>query len=201
MANRSDNFNRTDSSSAMGTPSDAGSDWVALTGTWGIASNRGYCATDSGDNQNSAVLESSASDVDVEVTCTTGNNDQGIILRATDASNYILLRHGTDGSVIFYKREAGTFTSFASTSGVSQSNGDVIKATASGNDFELFVNGVSALTGTSSFNNTATKHGLRVYSSTTPRWEDFSITDTGGGGGGLSIPIAMRHYLRMMGAG
>ncbi|HKQ22879.1 MAG TPA: hypothetical protein VJT81_00370, partial [Burkholderiales bacterium] len=40
ITGRTDNFNRGDTATAIGTPSDGGSAWLQLAGTWGIASNQ-----------------------------------------------------------------------------------------------------------------------------------------------------------------
>lgn len=181
MTDRADDFNRADSTSSLGTPSDGGSSWVAAAGTWGINSNRGYLATSSG-GQETAYLESSVADVDVQVTLAVSGSDYGVCARLTDASNNLIgIRSGASDYRI-YKRVAGSFTQLGSTVAVTSANGDVMKFTANGSSLTLYQNGVSKVTATDSFNNTATKHGLRSNADTTTRFDDFSITGIGGGG-------------------
>src|SRR5688500_3275217 len=123
MTNRTDNFNRADTTNGIGTPSDAGSAWSQLSGTWGISSNRAYESANTG--QAVCVLEASASNVEVQVTLVTLNVDPGLIARAADDSNYILLAVGTNGFLL-YKKVSGSFTQLDSYVGTI-SAGAVIK--------------------------------------------------------------------------
>jgi hypothetical protein len=173
MGDRSDTFNRADSTSSLGTPSDGGSAWSVLNGTWGISSNRGYCH--GAEAQAVAVLESSAANVEVQVTIKADAADDGLILRASDNNNYILGVIGSSGTRIF-TREAGSFT-LKQTDATAPAINDVFKLTGSGNTVTLYKNGASVLTDTITFNNTATKHGIRASLTDTQRFEDFSITD------------------------
>jgi hypothetical protein len=184
VANRTDNFNRADSSTALGTPSDGGSDWVegSLTTAYGISSNHAYTVNSTG--YDLAYLESSQSDCTVQVTLS-GNLGVfvGLCCRLSDASNYWWIG-GVSGTLLIDKIVAGSQTTVNTTSGTFVS-GDVIAVILSGSTITLQQNGSSVLTATDSFNQTATKHGLWTFSGgSSPRWDDFSITGAGGGGGG-----------------
>lgn len=196
MSNRSDDFNRADSSSSLGTPSDGGGAWTALVGTWGIASNTGYLATDAGDSQDVAVLDSGTSDVDVQVTLATLTSTPGLILRAADSNNYLLLQTTTSGFTM-YRRASGSFTGIGSWSGTTAS-GDVIKFQGNGTTVKAFHAGVERISVTESSGQTNTKHGIYSFVSTGPRFDDFSITDLGGGGGGgvFSPNFYLEHVAR-----
>src|SRR5438552_14788054 len=117
MTNRTDNFNRADSTTALGTPSDGGSDWIAINGTWGISSNQGYkVATDA--NSQRAVLESSVSNVDVQATlagnATSGGG--GLVCRLADVNNLIVAAIGANNLVAnIFKIVAGSATQLGST--------------------------------------------------------------------------------------
>lgn len=173
MSNRTDDFNRADSTTTLGTPSDGGSAWSVLSGTWGISTNRGYNV--SGGGQEVAVLESSAADVDVQITLQTFSSNVGLILRATDDSNYILL--SIDGTAELYKRVGGSFTLLQGTS-VTPLTGETWKLTASGNTVKFYKNGVQQGTDQDvSGIGSDTKHGIRAHNDSTSRLDDFSITD------------------------
>jgi hypothetical protein len=176
MSNRSDNFNRTDSATALGTPSDGGSAWSALSGTWGISSNKGYHVDGTG--QSAAVLDAGAGDCTVQVTISGSVGDDGFIFRATDNSNYFVYTYG--GGAL-YRQQAGSFTliavSSAPFSGVV--NPTTLKAVLAGSAINIFQDGALVLTVSDSFNATATKHGLRSNGSSGVRFDDFSIATAG----------------------
>jgi len=174
MSNRSDDFNRADG--AIGSPSDGGAAWSVLAGTWNVASNEAQCTTGTS-AAHSVVLEASSAVVDVQVT-RRASLDVGLVCRASDASNYILLAYGdTTAQYRLFRVQAGAFTLLASVS-VTTASGDVVKLTVtSGDAYTAYKNGVSQLTGSSSFNNTATKHGMWTWNDTAARFDIFSITD------------------------
>ena len=182
MANRSDNFNRSYSATTLGTPSDGGAAWSAISGVWGVSENKAYLAN--GASLAVAVLESSATDVDVQLTVSnlSGGQDIGVIARASDDNNYILGVVGGDVWRI-YKKVSGGYTSLGSASGT-PANGDVVVLSVSGTSVALKINGETKVTGTVSELAANTKHGIYSNSYTPNSFDDFSITDTGGGGGG-----------------
>jgi len=196
LANRADNFNRADTSgNNIGTPSDGGSAWInTLSGSWDIGSNQ--AKETSGTGQVICVLEASTALATVQATATNLGSNAGLVLCVSDDNNYIVGVFAPGFSMAVYKRVAGSFTQLGSTYGGSISNGDVFALERDASDNIAFKqNGVSRVTATDSFNNTATKHGLRANSDTSVRFDDFSITDnSGGGGGGTVIPVFMNQY-------
>jgi hypothetical protein len=182
MGNRSDNFNRADSSSSLGTPSDGGSDWVVRPGSpttiFGIASNQARrFSTQSVTGGELAWLESGVQNVQVEATFSTVAGEMGLIARLTDENNFIRLRI-TVSLVQISKFEAGVGTLLGGVS-ATVSNGDVVMLQCDGDELTPFINEAPVFGAvSSSFNNTATKHGLRADGATvTGRWDDFSITN------------------------
>lgn len=177
MSDRSDDFNRADNASSLGTPSDGGSAWVSAAGVWGISSNRG-CNVD-GDTERNVYLESSSSNVEVQVTLTTLTSDAGVNARLADSNNMLLglMTHGT--GIRLFKRVGGSYTQLGSTYGGSMASGDVIKLRVdSSNSITLYQNGVSRVgPATDSAGSTNTKHGLRTWSDSSSRFDTFSITD------------------------
>jgi hypothetical protein len=172
VASFSDDFNRADSNTTLG------GSWTALGGSvWGIASNQAYNVSGSG--HVCVVHDSGTADVEIETTFTTFENSMAICFRVTDNDNFLMAYYDS-GVIYIYKRESGGFASLASAS-ESRSHGDVWKVVANGTAIGVFHNGVSAVSTTSSFNLTATKHGLETASITSARFDAFSITDLGGG--------------------
>jgi hypothetical protein len=191
--NRIDNFNRADDTLAIGTPSDGGSAWVAeMSGgdTWGIYQNTAYHVGTI--FPSIATLESSMSDVDVEVTISADYYNFGIAFRVVDELNFLALYINSAQQTLF-KSVNGVTTGIGTYSG-SMATGDTFRVRANGSTLESYQNDVLRVSTTETFNQTATKHGL--YNGDNPasagtQYDAFSIT---GLGGGLSIPVAMFHY-------
>lgn len=189
MANRSDDFNRANSSSSLGIPSDGGSAWVAVSGVWGIYGNRAYLSN--GNVQSIAVLESSTANADIQVTISNlnGGQDIGLVARAENDNNYIVGTVGATGWSI-YKKIAGSFTAVGTAASGTPANGDVVVLSVSGTSVALKINGVTKVSGTVSELATNTKHGIRSNGYTPESFDDFSITDLGGGGSDATAPAA-----------
>lgn len=197
MGNRTDDFNRADTTNNIGTPSDGGSAWSQLSGTWGISSNQAYTSVST--SQAVCVLESSLADVDVQYTVNTyQQNNSGLIARSTDNSNYLLCSVGSGGtgtdpySLIIYKRVSGSFTSLGSNTYTHGT--DTVKFSVNGSSLIGYINGVSKVSVSDSFNSTATKHGMRNDTdvSSVARFDTFSITGIGGGVT-LSYPLLAKY--------
>lgn len=173
FANRTDNFDRADTTNNIGTPSDAASDWVQNSGTWGISSNAGYASVVSGITI--ATLESGLSNVVVQITFSTlgGNQEHGVIGRLTDIDNCIIF-YKLSKAVILTKRVAGDQFDLA-VGTVTVVNGDVLTLTLNETAITGYVNGVAMVSSNDSFNQTATKHGIKA-GNTAARFDNFSIT-------------------------
>ncbi len=181
MASRADNFNRADSTTAIGSPSDGGGAWTTEITTWGISSNRAY---DVGANANGrAVLDAATGEMEVSAKLYGMSSARaGLLGRYSDANNYWIAQILADASLVrLYRVEGGGFNLEANVT-QSFSDGDTATLSMSGTSIAVKVNGVSVATLTSSFNQTATKGGIRSDGYAAPRWEDFAITDLGGGG-------------------
>lgn len=159
-----DSFNRADSAVTLGN-TDTGQPWTYQSGTWGISSNTAY-VTSTG--QHTAVVNAGVSDCTVQATMSSIGTSPGLCWRATDDNNYFLFAGPT-----CYKRVAGGFTSLGSTGGFS--NGDVLSVVVSGTSHIIKKNGTTVLSFTESFNQTATKHGLRAQANDS-RFDNFSVT-------------------------
>lgn len=175
MSDRSDNFNRADG--AIGSPSDGGSAWVSMSGTWTVASNQ---VKQTAGGVGEAYLEASASDMVVQVTGVTFANDIGVIARLADISNYLLFRGRPGSKYDLYKQVGGSFTLLAGGLGSGPSNGDVLKLTCAGSTLTAAVNGTTLTTQSDSAGQTNTKWGLRF--GTNDIGDDFSAAAGTGGG-------------------
>lgn len=193
MTDRADTFIRSataDWSSGGGNvPSDGGSAWVNLSGTWGIAVGGTQAYQPGGTAQSVTVLESSIyASLYAQVTLDTMANTCGLCLRALDNSNRIQVQlQPFSGPVTtLFKRVGGSFTTVGSAYGGAIASGDTVKlAVGASDDFTVYINTVSRITGTATIGSgidTATRHGLHDDTTTTARFSAFSITGTGGGG-------------------
>jgi hypothetical protein len=179
MANRTDSYNRANSAVTPNSPSDAAGDYTVAAGTWGISSNQGYCPTSA--TPAAIVLESSTSSVEVQVTIATKDGNAGLCARYSDVNNHWMFYTDAGGDrTRLYKLVAGSFVQMIDNAGAPTS-GDVLKLTFNGDVWTAYINAVQVGTGSDSFNNTATKHGLWAYADVSlARWDTFSITDLGG---------------------
>lgn len=183
--NRSDDFTRTNNPTALGTPSDAGTPWVAQLGVWGINSNRGLCTTAPGNSV--ATLDAADADVQVDAVIDTVGSTPGITFRLADNANYwaFILSGPT---LALYKVVASTPILLDSSAGT-LAPGDTLTAILSGTSIICQVNGTTKATATDSFAQTATLHGLFSYNDTTSDYSAFTITS------GTPPPPSLSHGL------
>src|SRR5690349_20217898 len=109
MTNRTDDFNRADNASALGTPSDSGGGWTVGAGTYGINGNKAY--ESAGSSLTACWLEASISDCDVQATLSTVSAALGVVSRAADNNNYLFGGSNSGTGLSMFKRVAGSFTS------------------------------------------------------------------------------------------
>jgi hypothetical protein len=172
VSNITDDFNRTDNTASLGVAT-TGQTWTAIVGTWGIIGNQAYCVSSSTDA--CAVVESGKADATIQAKfATITSTNMRLAFRVVDSNNLILVN--TDATVYtLYKRVAGAYTSLGTSSGVTPTNGDIIKVVTSGSSITVYVNSVQVITATCTDHQTATKHGLGNNIETTARYDDFSI--------------------------
>lgn len=181
MANRSDTFNRANNFSAVGTPSDGGSDWVELVNNCGIFSNQIFGAASA--STNLSYLECSEADGTLEVTMNEATGACGFAFRITDANNYWIFRAlPSSDSFQLGDVQSGSFTE-RDLAAQDPAATDVLSVVLSGNSISCKVDGVEVCSFSSSFNNTATKHGWVSFSGTGSLCDNWSFTGSGGGGG------------------
>jgi hypothetical protein len=170
MANRTDNFNRANAGS-LGTPSDAGSDWVQSNGTCTIASN---VAAGAG-SEDVAYLEASATDGDVVAKIVTGLSSGQILGRVTDSNNFVMALAASATNVDMWKRVAGNWTQVVSVGSLTVALNDTIGLRMAGNQVTLLHNGSTVGSAQTVNDHTAvTKHGIRFDNAATI--DDFAFT-------------------------
>jgi len=170
VATLSDAFNRADNSSSLGT-ADTGQTWTALNGTWGIDTNkaRNY----SPGTQAFATVDTGSANITAQLVVTGGTSSGGgITFRAVDLNN-LWFTECDSGQMLLYRVQSGSYTQII-TGMPAVSSGDVIQVITQGNLITIFRNGSQVGQTTQSFNNTATKHGLRDYGGAI-RLDDFTL--------------------------
>ncbi len=176
-----DSFNRTDSTSNLGSTDGAGTldplAWVRPSSTWGILSNHAYVS--SLVSRARAYVDLGIANADLQVTITTAAADGGLMFRYVDTSNYwTFYGNGVSNNYTLLKVVAGSTTVIGSTA--VQSNNDTLRVVMNGNQIDTYkkTSGgsfVAVLSTTDSFNATATKHGMYADTSANMRWDDWSV--------------------------
>lgn len=180
MTTLADNFNRSNSTTGFGTPSDGLAAWSDEQGTSGISSNKGYFPTlvssrayavrDSGSNIGKVQYTDGAS----------GNMDVAAVIRYIDINNFIFF-HQSNGNSTLQKRVSGSFTTLSNVSNTFVSGAVYSIEVDINNVIICKANGVTIHTVTDAANSTGTKVGMRsALSSVT--FDDWSFTDAAGGG-------------------
>jgi len=189
VTDRSDSFDRADSPSAIGSPSDGGGAYTVYTTatSFGIETNRAKATTGAIDI---AALDASVSEGVAKVTAAVRGGNFRIVGRLSDNNNYIVgVIYNSGANGIMYKDVAGTFTQIGSTAtGLSVTDGDSISLDIDASDNILFkVNTTTIISTTSTAGGTNTLWGFGTSGDTTTRFDDFSFTGAGGGGPALSL--------------
>lgn len=166
-----------------GFATDTGQTWDVIDGALKITSNQ--AEGNSGVNYNVAVVEAGQSDVDVSVALNAAGsgNYMRVVVRATDASNFIFAMVRNDGQLYMYRKQAGAFTELARTTlatlGLTYADGTIFKVTCSGDAIAAYYGATQVMTATQSFNATATKHGISL-AFTGARVDDFLVEGADG---------------------
>jgi hypothetical protein len=188
-----DSFNRVDSSTTLGT-ADSGQTWQALSGTWGITGGKAYSTTANTDI--SAIVESNISDL--KVSALLRNNNASIAFRVIDSNNYLTaLISPTEDKVKLYSKSSGSFSLLAEITNILNIDTDyTLSITANGSSITVNLDGVEIISHTSTFNQNATKHGLRAFdgADNNCRWDDFLVEDLNTGTTG-STAFDVRNVL------
>lgn len=168
----SDRFARGDSASSLGIATSLQA-WTAHTGTWGISGGRAYCPTPSGDSV--ATFDCGLSNVDVSVDIWAGTSDSGLVARAADANNYILLMLNSAASQVqLWKRVSGSYTTLGSLTIVNTLHRRYnLRLRCNGTSISGYVDGQLVATVTDSAGSSNTRIGLRQNSAGASRWQNI----------------------------
>jgi lysophospholipase L1-like esterase len=171
-----DNFNRADATATagLGTTSFGALTWTAPPTTqYGITANQAKGTVGGSTADQVTYLDPAIADVTVSATVASVG-DSGIVARLSDQSNFWMLRTGGSNYQL-YKKVAGAFSSVF-VSSVAPAAGDKVSLICSGATIQIVANGTVLYTATDSFNQTATKCGLRQgVGLGTPIFDDFGI--------------------------
>lgn len=173
-----DTFDRTDSST-LGTSS-SGHTWTAYRyGAWGVSGNRAYLSTGS-TLGSMAVLDGGTPDAEVSVTLAVqgDSGSVGIAARVVDADNMLLFLVNYLGALAVFRVVGGGYVD-VTPSATSFAAGDVLSVNLDGSACEVFKNGVSCGTVTTTAHMSATLFGLYGDSSSATqlaRLDDFTLT-------------------------
>jgi hypothetical protein len=166
-----DSFNRANSATSLGN-ADTGDPWNVLGGTWGINSNQAYVATDSG-GRNMAVIDAGVADGVVEISIPTMTQYAGLVFRVVDTNNYFRLTAHTATTYVL-RRTVNNAQVDLGTYNISPANGHTLKVVFDGSTITPYINGAAQTPITDANFVTATKHGIFVFNSTVPRFDNFS---------------------------
>jgi hypothetical protein len=198
----SDNFDRADSTTTLGT------DWTAVTSsTWGISSNEAYMVSASVVPIDAFYDTSALSDPDMYAEAAlsgvgAGEGEWGLMVR----------RHGTSSTRTFYyggprrlaagyisKVVGGTLTSGFLSGSTTNSGTQTWKLDVNGTTLTLYQDGVSRATGTDSAIDGTSVGGLYAGMAhrgpSTSRWNNWTATDGLGGGGPTGGPRRRRLFM------
>jgi hypothetical protein len=194
---RYDDFNRADSNTSLGTPSDGGAGYTVLgSGTWGIASNKAYQVTNA-IGATLAVLDWGTADVDVSLTFPVVSASAfGLAFRVTDANNYWFVKNTGSAWQLHLFLSGGDQGADPNAYSAAAVNGDTVRVVASGTGtgaILVYVNGTLRITSSQfeTFAATGTKHGMYQFFDNSVRFEDLG--PPGGGGGGTAAPVSLAH--------
>ncbi|MCH7745797.1 MAG: hypothetical protein IIC84_06975 [Chloroflexi bacterium] len=157
---------------------DSSFSWAENLRNFDIVSAGGSAETDSVQSNGDCVATMDFSDADVSFGCdftrgTDTSDHGGLCFRYSDTSNYLYVR--VTGTLIEVRKvEAGSDSQITSkTHTWSVSTQKFLQVTLHGNSIRVFVDNSEVVDTTSSFNNTATKHGLFCDDQADHTWDNF----------------------------
>lgn len=150
-----DSFDRADATTLASTSS--GTPYIEAGGSWGVQGNLGVTTYTDIAGTKMRVVESLVSDVAVAVTLyrIPAPGKMGLVFRYTDNNNYLVAEQNR-----LIRVQAGSLTQIAL---YSQTLIDTDRLTVRlvGSDIKVYRNNILVLDSDSTFNQTATKHGMR----------------------------------------
>lgn len=155
-----------------------GGGWSVPAGTIQINTNAAKGIADPAFPGNIGIIETGAADVVVQGNVKIGATLSGLFVRYVDASNYILvyIQNATPDKFVIRKVEAGVSTDLVTANPtISIGTFYTIRVVLSGSNITATLDGGNQIVASTSFNQTATKHGLELRGST-DFIDTFSVT-------------------------
>jgi hypothetical protein len=181
LVNVLDEFTDTDNVSLEAHTLNSGGTWTKIEGdTFTIQGNRLRSYSNGGSATAYTTLTDNA---DFTLSCVmnmagSATQNTEIIIRSTDGNNYILCQQA-NGVIKIYTYIATVYTEIATGTVLHPANTDIpVIVVANGTSIDFTFNGTT-ISGTTSFNQTATRHGIRLYSPNTSVYtyvDDFECT-------------------------
>jgi hypothetical protein len=166
-----DDFNRTDSSTTLGTTTD-GKTWQTINSSvWGIAGNAAYCPTPA--SRGYAFVDTGAQNGTLTAVMSVTASFAGVAFRIFDASNLFYVQPNST-TLELRKVAGGVGTLVGSATGLTFANGDTLSVVLSGNSISVSLNGTERITYTDSTFATNKKHGLTA-AGTVARFDSASF--------------------------
>ena len=157
---------------------DSGFAWTENLKNFDIDSSGGGAKTDSAENTGTCIATMDFGDADVSVGCdfargTDSGDHGGLCFRYSDTTNYLSVRV-TGSAIEVRKVTAGSDTLVASASHTwSAATQKFLQVVLHGDSIRVFVNDAEVVDTISSFNNTATRHGLYADDESDHTWLSF----------------------------
>jgi hypothetical protein len=170
----SDTFTRADSAVSLGN-ADTGQAYTALAGTWGISSNQAYLAVSNAPSI--AVVDAGISDIDMTIDVTVASGQPSVVFRGVDIPNHLAVFFEADNELSMYSVVANSYTLLDTAAAAFSGDGTYeVRILAVGTAIEVFLDGLSVMTATSSQFQTATLVGFRLEDSSACRWDNLTVT-------------------------
>lgn len=169
----SDNFDRADNLSTLGTSS-TGQPWMVIKGTFGISNNQAY-PVNGCPAPGYAVIDGGSADGTIQVTNIINPQDTRIPFRVIDENNLYWIETKGGGSYELDKMVGGAPSALGPLSGITAANGDTIKIVLNGSLIKVYINDVLGISIVDS-SITSTKHGIGTWCTGTVRFDNFSIS-------------------------
>lgn len=178
-----DDFNRADSTTVIGTPSDGGPAWVVGSGSWGINSNQLYCSVSESGAYVTRDAGTNALDFSLKLNGSPYNSlspVNGLYFRFADVDNTMFLNFS--GRMLGLRKKVGGVkttigTDYTGATGTIVT-GDVISVSVTaGGLITVKQNGITRITHSDNANSANTKIGVFTNSFINYRYDDLVVLD------------------------
>jgi hypothetical protein len=175
-----DQYNRANSTSALGATPVGGKTWIQRSGTWGINANQLYVSNGVAGNVNLTLIDSEISDGVVRVVLAVAGMC-GLLIRDDGSNNNLIVEVQTGASYApkIYRGTAGSYVQIAAGAAVNLAVGTILTVKLVGNDIFVYGNGALIVSVTDSTRSTNTRQGAYIVggagASPATRLDSFSV--------------------------